>query len=104
MAKHRSGLRFQPSGGARNTGVPVGKKQRLRIERIDRGDLIIDFHLVFAVPKLVIQPPQLMQHLLVARIFFEQRPQRENPDLRPARRHRRFLQEQICLTIVRFPF
>ncbi|KES22732.1 MULTISPECIES: 23S rRNA (uracil(1939)-C(5))-methyltransferase RlmD [unclassified Pseudomonas] len=34
MAKHRSGLRFQPSGGARNAGVPVGKKQRLRIERL----------------------------------------------------------------------
>ncbi|MDF3932814.1 23S rRNA (uracil(1939)-C(5))-methyltransferase RlmD [Pseudomonas citronellolis] len=34
MAKQRSGLRFQPSGGARNTGVPVGKKQRLNIERL----------------------------------------------------------------------
>lgn len=34
MAKHRGGLRFQPSGGARNSGVPVGKKQRLQIERL----------------------------------------------------------------------
>ena len=34
MAKQRSGLRFQPSGGARNSGVPVGKKQRVQIERL----------------------------------------------------------------------
>ncbi|MCY1497366.1 23S rRNA (uracil(1939)-C(5))-methyltransferase RlmD [compost metagenome] len=33
MAK-RSGLRFQPSGGARTGGVPVGKKQRVQIERL----------------------------------------------------------------------
>lgn len=34
MAKQRGGLRFQPSGGARTSGVPVGKKQRLQIERL----------------------------------------------------------------------
>lgn len=34
MAKQRSGLRFQPSGGARSPAVPVGKKQRLAIERL----------------------------------------------------------------------
>ncbi|MFV3304194.1 23S rRNA (uracil(1939)-C(5))-methyltransferase RlmD [Pseudomonas sp. NY15181] len=34
MAKHRTGLRFQPSGGARSPAVPVGKKQRLTIERL----------------------------------------------------------------------
>ncbi|MHB9801302.1 23S rRNA (uracil(1939)-C(5))-methyltransferase RlmD [Pseudomonas sp. MT3] len=34
MAKQRTGLRFQPSGGARSPAVPVGKKQRLSIERL----------------------------------------------------------------------
>ncbi|KAF1052153.1 MAG: 23S rRNA (uracil(1939)-C(5))-methyltransferase RlmD [Stenotrophomonas maltophilia] len=34
MAKQRSGLRFQPTGGARSSGVPAGKKQRLQIERL----------------------------------------------------------------------
>lgn len=34
MAKRNSGLRFQPSGGARATQLPVGKKQRLSIERL----------------------------------------------------------------------
>lgn len=34
MAKQRTGLRFQPSGGARGPAVPVGKKQRLNIERL----------------------------------------------------------------------
>ena len=33
MAKHTSGLRLQPSGGRRETAVPVGKKQLLSIER-----------------------------------------------------------------------
>ncbi|WP_282342069.1 23S rRNA (uracil(1939)-C(5))-methyltransferase RlmD [Pseudomonas sp. PS02288] len=33
MAK-RSGLRFQPSGGARSVQVPTGKKQQLSIERL----------------------------------------------------------------------
>lgn len=28
------GLRFQPSGGARGPAIPVGKKQRLTIERL----------------------------------------------------------------------
>ena len=45
-----------------------------------------------------------MQHFHVARVFFEQGLQRENPDLRPTRRHRRFLQKQICLAIVGFRF
>lgn len=34
MAKKNGGLRFQPSGGARAPQVPVGKKQRLKIERL----------------------------------------------------------------------
>ncbi|HBN8233983.1 TPA: 23S rRNA (uracil(1939)-C(5))-methyltransferase RlmD [Pseudomonas aeruginosa] len=34
MARNKGGLRFQPSGGARGPAVPVGKKQRLRIERL----------------------------------------------------------------------
>ena len=33
MAKHKS-LRFQPAGGERKTQVPVGKKQKLCIERL----------------------------------------------------------------------
>ena len=34
MARHGGGLRFQPSGGERKTQIPLGKKQRLRIERL----------------------------------------------------------------------
>lgn len=34
MGKKSSGLRFQPSGGTRAAQVPVGKKQRLTIERL----------------------------------------------------------------------
>ncbi|SFQ06060.1 23S rRNA (uracil1939-C5)-methyltransferase [Geopseudomonas sagittaria] len=34
MAKRNSGLRFQPSGGSRAVQLPVGKKQRLVIERL----------------------------------------------------------------------
>ncbi|AMB85881.1 23S rRNA methyltransferase [Pseudomonas agarici] len=34
MARHERGLRFQPSGGSRAPQVPVGKKQRLTIERL----------------------------------------------------------------------
>lgn len=34
MAKRNTGLRFQPSGGARTAQLPVGKKQRLSIERL----------------------------------------------------------------------
>lgn len=34
MAKRNSGLRFQPSGGSRTAQLPVGKKQRLTIERL----------------------------------------------------------------------
>ncbi|OWJ93091.1 23S rRNA (uracil(1939)-C(5))-methyltransferase [Pseudomonas sp. A46] len=34
MSRRNAGLRFQPSGGARTPQVPVGKKQRLRIERL----------------------------------------------------------------------
>ncbi|MCO3059838.1 23S rRNA (uracil(1939)-C(5))-methyltransferase RlmD, partial [Pseudomonas aeruginosa] len=34
MARNKGGLRFQPSGGARGPAIPVGKKQRLRIERL----------------------------------------------------------------------
>lgn len=33
MARH-GGLRFQPSGGEKKAQIPVGKKQRLRIERL----------------------------------------------------------------------
>ena len=62
--------------------------------------MIIDFDLLFVVSKLAIQTPKLMQHFDVARVFFEQRPQREYANLRPTRRYRRFLQNQICLSIV----
>lgn len=34
MAKRPSALRFQPAGGARSSALPVGKKQRLSIERL----------------------------------------------------------------------
>jgi len=34
MARKNGGLRFQPSGGTRAAQVPVGKKQRLKIERL----------------------------------------------------------------------
>ena len=34
MAKHERGLRFQPTGGSRAPQIPVGKKQRLAIERL----------------------------------------------------------------------
>ncbi|MBD8574664.1 23S rRNA (uracil(1939)-C(5))-methyltransferase RlmD [Pseudomonas syringae] len=34
MAKQERGLRFQPAGGVKSTQVPVGKKQRLVIERL----------------------------------------------------------------------
>lgn len=34
MAKKDGGLRFQPSGGSRAPQVPVGKKQKLLIERL----------------------------------------------------------------------
>ena len=47
------------------------------------------------------QTAQFVQHFHIARIFFEQGPQRENADLRPARRHRGFLQHQIRLSMVR---
>ncbi|MDG9924980.1 MULTISPECIES: 23S rRNA (uracil(1939)-C(5))-methyltransferase RlmD [unclassified Pseudomonas] len=44
MSKHRS-LRFQPAGGERKAQVPVGKKQKLLIERLSndgRGIAFID--------------------------------------------------------------
>ncbi|MCF6782415.1 23S rRNA (uracil(1939)-C(5))-methyltransferase RlmD [Stutzerimonas stutzeri] len=34
MARNGGGLRFQPSGGEKKAQIPVGKKQRLRIERL----------------------------------------------------------------------
>ncbi|MNQ60538.1 23S rRNA (uracil(1939)-C(5))-methyltransferase RlmD [compost metagenome] len=34
MSRRNTGLRFQPSGGSRTAQVPVGKKQRLTIERL----------------------------------------------------------------------
>ncbi|GLZ88178.1 23S rRNA (uracil(1939)-C(5))-methyltransferase RlmD [Metapseudomonas resinovorans] len=45
MSRRNSGLRFQPSGGARSQQVPVGKKQRLVIERLSndgRGIAFVD--------------------------------------------------------------
>ena len=52
----------------------------------------------------MIKPPQFVEQFHVAWIFFEQRPQRENADLRPASRDRGFFQRQICLSMVRFIF
>lgn len=34
MARHGGGLRFQPSGGEKKPQIPVGKKQRLSVERL----------------------------------------------------------------------
>lgn len=34
MAKHERGLRFQPAGGSRAPQIPMGKKQRLTIQRL----------------------------------------------------------------------
>lgn len=34
MAKHERGLRFQPAGGSRAPQIPLGKKQRLNIQRL----------------------------------------------------------------------
>lgn len=45
MARHGGGLRFQPSGGQRKPQIPVGKKQRLGIERLandGRGIAFLD--------------------------------------------------------------
>ncbi|WP_068828676.1 23S rRNA (uracil(1939)-C(5))-methyltransferase RlmD [Pseudomonas sp. BMS12] len=45
MAKRSGGLRFQPSGGERKAQVPVGKKQKLVIERLandGRGIAFLD--------------------------------------------------------------
>lgn len=44
MAKREGGLRFQPSGGSRETQLPVGKKQRLSIERLANDGRGIAFH------------------------------------------------------------
>lgn len=55
MAKQRSGLRFQPSGGARTTAIPVGKKQRLNIERLahdGRGIAHLEGHTWFVAGAL----------------------------------------------------
>ena len=49
---------------------------------------------------MVIKLTQFVQQFQVTRIFFEQSAQGENPNLRPARRHRRFFQRQIGLPIV----
>lgn len=45
MAKRTGGLRFQPDGGSRAAALPVGKKQKLRIERLaldGRGIAFLD--------------------------------------------------------------
>ena len=42
--KRTSGLRFQPAGGERTSQVPVGKKQRLDIERLAGDGRGIAFH------------------------------------------------------------
>src|SRR5262249_9969530 len=82
----------------------LAETKRLRVKRIDLEELIVNFDFVFVFAKLVIQTPQLIQHFHVARVLFEQRPQRENCNFRPTRRQRCFLQKQICLAIVGFPF
>lgn len=43
MAKKPAGLRFQPSGGTRAVQIPVGKKQRLLIERLANDGRGISF-------------------------------------------------------------
>ena len=59
--------------------------ERFSIERIYRRNLIIDFDLLVMVSKLAIQAAELVQHLDVAWIFFQQRPQREHTNFRPTR-------------------
>jgi 23S rRNA (uracil1939-C5)-methyltransferase len=44
MAKKPSGLRFQPSGGSRTPQVPVGKKQKVQIERLANDGRGISFN------------------------------------------------------------
>ena len=48
----------------------------------------------------MIKPAELMEDFRVARFVFEQSLEREDADLRPARRHRRLFQGEICLSIV----
>ena len=43
MARNSGGLRFQPSGGEKKAQIPVGKKQRLRIERLSNDGRGIAF-------------------------------------------------------------
>ena len=43
MARHGGGLRFQPSGGERKLQIPVGKKQRLNVERLSNDGRGIAF-------------------------------------------------------------
>ena len=48
MAKHERGLRFQPTGGSRAPQIPVGKKQRLTIERLAKMETgAKDFRIVW---------------------------------------------------------
>ena len=45
MARQHKTLRFQPAGGDKSAGVPVGKKQKLQIERLahdGRGIAYVD--------------------------------------------------------------
>ncbi|TBV17561.1 23S rRNA (uracil(1939)-C(5))-methyltransferase RlmD [Stutzerimonas kirkiae] len=44
MARRTSGLRFQPSGGEKAAQLPVGKKQRLSIERLSNDGRGIGFN------------------------------------------------------------
>ena len=87
--------------GSAGRGV-LAQPQRFRIDRIDLRDPIVDLHLLVALAQLVIKPAELMEDFRVARFVFEQSLEREDADLRPARRHGRLFQDEVGLAIVRF--
>ncbi|MHA6494779.1 23S rRNA (uracil(1939)-C(5))-methyltransferase RlmD [Pseudomonas borbori] len=90
MAKKDGGLRFQPSGGTRAPQVPVGKKQKLGIERLandGRGIAFVDGRTWFvsgALPGEQIEARVLGAHgkvveARVERIFTASPARREEP-------------------------
>ena len=65
------------------------KPERLGIEWIYVCDLIVNFDRSLIFSELVMKASELVKDFDVARIFLEQRSQREDADLRPARRYGR---------------
>ena len=96
-------FRLRPAAGLHGSAGRriLAEPDRFGIGRIDLRDLVVNLDLLVALAQLVIKPAQLVQNLGVARFLLEQRLERKHADLRPARRHRRLLQDQIGLAIVR---